>query len=163
MLSIPHLIILFVIALVFFGPEKLPELARNLGKVMAEFKRATSDFRSTLEDQMRELERETTDRKIGGGIPSRPAPASPNVGSSQLPEKTADTPSPINPPASNEQGNPPQPIPGAAGSVTAEPPYLARTAADSASVPQKKETATESSDSSQKNSQSSSDDGNHLS
>ena len=41
MLSIPHLIIIFVVALVVFGPEKLPELARNLGKVMAEFRRAT--------------------------------------------------------------------------------------------------------------------------
>ena len=44
MLSIPHLIIIFVVALVVFGPEKLPELARNLGKVMAELLLLTSFF-----------------------------------------------------------------------------------------------------------------------
>lgn len=66
MLSIPHLIIIFVVALVVFGPEKLPELARNLGKVMAEFRRATGDLRSTFEGHMRDLERESDTRRIGG-------------------------------------------------------------------------------------------------
>ena len=59
MLSIPHLIIIFVVALVVFGPEKLPELARNFGKFMAEFRRATGDLRSTFDEHMRELERES--------------------------------------------------------------------------------------------------------
>ena len=67
MLSIPHLIIIFVVALIVFGPEKLPELARNLGKVMAEFRRATGDLRSTFEGHMRDLEREADSRRIGGG------------------------------------------------------------------------------------------------
>ncbi len=66
MLSIPHLIIIFIVALVVFGPEKLPELARNLGKVMAEFRRATGDLRSTFEGHMRDLEREADTRRIGG-------------------------------------------------------------------------------------------------
>jgi TatA/E family protein of Tat protein translocase len=69
MLSIPHLIIIFVVALVVFGPEKLPELARNLGKVMAEFRRATGDLRSTFEGHMRDLEREADTRRIGGSTP----------------------------------------------------------------------------------------------
>jgi sec-independent protein translocase protein TatB len=59
MLSVPHLVIIFLVALVVFGPEKLPELARNFGKVMAEFKRATGDLRAGFEEHMRELERET--------------------------------------------------------------------------------------------------------
>ena len=75
MLSIPHLIIIFVVALVVFGPEKLPELARNLGKVMAEFRRATGDLRSTFEGHMRDLERETDTRRIGGST-SAPGPGS---------------------------------------------------------------------------------------
>ncbi len=70
MLSIPHLIIIFVVALVVFGPEKLPELARNLGKVMAEFKRATGELRGTFEDHLRDLERESEQRRIGGLPPS---------------------------------------------------------------------------------------------
>jgi sec-independent protein translocase protein TatB len=66
MLSIPHLIVIFVVALIVFGPEKLPELARNFGKLMGEFRRATGDLRSTFEDHMRELEHEAEQRKIGG-------------------------------------------------------------------------------------------------
>jgi sec-independent protein translocase protein TatB len=56
MLSVPHLVILFVIALLVFGPEKLPELARMLGKAMAEFRRVTTDVRRVVEDEMRDME-----------------------------------------------------------------------------------------------------------
>lgn len=59
MFSIPHIAILFVVVLVVFGPEKLPELARNFGKIMAEFRKATGDLRNTFEGHMRDLERET--------------------------------------------------------------------------------------------------------
>jgi sec-independent protein translocase protein TatB len=59
MLSFPHLVVLFVIALVIFGPQKLPELARMLGKATAEFRKMTNDFRFALEDEVRELERQT--------------------------------------------------------------------------------------------------------
>ena|SRR5487761_760296 len=65
MLSMPHLVIIFLVALIVFGPEKLPELARTFGKVMAEFKRATGDLRAGFEEHMRELERET---RIAEGI-----------------------------------------------------------------------------------------------
>ena len=58
MLSVPHLIIIFLVALIVFGPEKLPELARKLGKATAEFKRATDGLRAGFEEHMRELERE---------------------------------------------------------------------------------------------------------
>lgn len=58
MLSVPHLIVIFIVALVVFGPQKLPELARNLGKIMAEFRRATGELRGTFEEHMRDLERE---------------------------------------------------------------------------------------------------------
>lgn len=59
MLSFPHLVVLFIIALVIFGPQKLPELARMLGKATAEFRKMTNDFRYALEDEVRELERAT--------------------------------------------------------------------------------------------------------
>jgi sec-independent protein translocase protein TatB len=77
MLSIPHLIVIFVVALVIFGPEKLPELARNLGKLMAEFRRATTDLRSTFETHLRDLEREADDRRIGSPRSPTNAPAEP--------------------------------------------------------------------------------------
>lgn len=84
MLSIPHLIILFVVALVVFGPEKLPELARNLGKMMAEFRRATGDLRNTFEGHLQDLEREAGQRRIGGPsaspVQELPLPATPAAG-----------------------------------------------------------------------------------
>jgi sec-independent protein translocase protein TatB len=78
MLSIPHLIVIFVVALVVFGPEKLPELARNFGKVMAEFRRATGDLRTTFEGHMRDLEREAETRRTAApGTAAAPPAAQP--------------------------------------------------------------------------------------
>jgi sec-independent protein translocase protein TatB len=59
MLSFPHMIVVFIVVLVVFGPQKLPELARGLGKLMAEFRKASTDFRSAFEQEMRDLERQT--------------------------------------------------------------------------------------------------------
>ena len=58
MLSVPHMIVVFLVVLVVFGPQKLPELARSLGKLMAEFRKASTDFRSAFEEEMRDLERQ---------------------------------------------------------------------------------------------------------
>ena len=92
MLSIPHLIIIFVVALVVFGPEKLPELARNLGKVMAEFRRATGDLRSTFEGHMRDLEREADTRRIGGATSASGSGASTGAGTiTAVPPPAADS------------------------------------------------------------------------
>lgn len=58
MLSIPHMIVVFLVVLVVFGPQKLPELARSFGKLMAEFRKASNDFKSAFEEEMRDLERQ---------------------------------------------------------------------------------------------------------
>jgi len=73
MLSVPHLVVIFIVALIVFGPEKIPELARNLGKIMAEFRRVTGDLRSTFEGHLRDLEREADSRKIATPAASRAA------------------------------------------------------------------------------------------
>src|SRR6516164_1680908 len=52
-IGMPELIIIFVIALIVFGPRKLPELGRSLGRSLAEFKRASNELRSTLEEEIR--------------------------------------------------------------------------------------------------------------
>jgi len=58
MFSVPHLVVLFIVVLVFFGPHKLPELARGLGKLMAEFRKASNDFKMAFEEEMRTIERQ---------------------------------------------------------------------------------------------------------
>ena len=75
MLSFPHLVVLFVIALIIFGPQKLPELARMLGKATAEFRKMTNDFRFALEDEVRELERQTRIREEETAAAARAAQA----------------------------------------------------------------------------------------
>src|SRR5580704_8577409 len=61
MLSIPHMIVAFIVVLVVFGPQKLPELAKGLGKLMAEFRKASTDFKSAFENEMRDLERQAAE------------------------------------------------------------------------------------------------------
>jgi len=55
-IGMPELVIIMVIALIVMGPQKLPELARSLGKGLAEFKRASNDFRRNMEEEARIVE-----------------------------------------------------------------------------------------------------------
>jgi len=52
-IGMPEMLVILVIALVVFGPRKLPELGRSLGKSLNEFKKASNELRSTLEDEIR--------------------------------------------------------------------------------------------------------------
>jgi len=56
--GMPELILILIIALIVFGPQKLPDLARSLGKSLAELKRATEDFKQTIEEEARSHEEE---------------------------------------------------------------------------------------------------------
>src|SRR5262245_326149 len=79
-IGMPELIIIFVIALIIFGPRKLPELGRSLGKSLAEFKRASNELRSTLEEEIRIEEQKTRDDKIRteASKPSEPSDSQTN-------------------------------------------------------------------------------------
>ena len=72
-IGMPELIIIFVIALIIFGPRKLPELGRSLGKSLAEFKKASNELRNTLEEEIRIEEQKEKETK-SAPAPS-PAPA----------------------------------------------------------------------------------------
>jgi len=52
-IGMPEMLVILVIALIIFGPRKLPELGKSLGKSLAEFKRASNDLRNTLEEEIR--------------------------------------------------------------------------------------------------------------
>lgn len=56
-LGLPELIIIFVIALVVFGPKKLPDLGKSIGRAMAEFKKASEDFQESVRSEMKEVEK----------------------------------------------------------------------------------------------------------
>jgi TatA/E family protein of Tat protein translocase len=124
MFSVPHLIIIFAVALMVFGPEKLPELARTLGKVMGEFRRATGDLRSTFEGHMRELEREAELRRVREAQP----PSQTIGGGTAAPALPVSTPEA----SSSEDALSADALPPAPGTVSTEPPnsFAAREVAE---------------------------------
>jgi sec-independent protein translocase protein TatB len=57
-------IFLFMLALILFGPKKMPELARQLGKLMAEFRKASNEFKMQMEEELRASDRAEQEKKI---------------------------------------------------------------------------------------------------
>lgn len=82
-LGVPELLLIFAVVLIVFGPRKLPEIGRTLGKALAEFRKATDDLKGTIEREVRLEEL----KKVGPQAMapfesisrSEPAPAQPEV------------------------------------------------------------------------------------
>ena len=55
-LGFPEMLFLFVLALIIFGPKRLPEIGRQIGKGLSEFKRASNEFQAQIQDEVRKLE-----------------------------------------------------------------------------------------------------------
>ncbi len=62
-IGMPELIIILVIALIIFGPRKLPELGKSLGRSLNEFKKASQDLQNTLEQEIKVEEQKEIDAK----------------------------------------------------------------------------------------------------
>lgn len=91
-LGMPELILIFVVALIIFGPRKLPELGRSLGRSLGEFRRASNELRNSLEEEVRLEEQRAT----------RPAPPThPVTQPAEAPPPEA-TPAPAAPPEATE-------------------------------------------------------------
>src|ERR1700751_5617881 len=58
-LGFPEMVFIFILALVIFGPKKLPEIGRQIGRALNEFKRASNEFKSQIEAEIANIERET--------------------------------------------------------------------------------------------------------
>lgn len=76
-IGMPELIVILVIALIVIGPQKLPDIARSLGKGLAEFKRASDDFQRNLSEEVRNLdEKEKAEKeKTEAGATAEAEPA----------------------------------------------------------------------------------------
>jgi len=72
--GVPELIIIFTIALIIFGPRKLPELGKSLGKSLAEFKRASNELKNTLDEEIRTEERRSAERQEPPRVPAAVEP-----------------------------------------------------------------------------------------
>ena len=69
-IGMPEMIIILVIALIVIGPQKLPELAKSLGKGLAEFKKATEDFQKNVQEESRksyEKEKDALPPQVASG------------------------------------------------------------------------------------------------
>jgi TatA/E family protein of Tat protein translocase len=86
-LGVPEMLLIFVVALLLFGPRKMPQIGRSLGRAIGEFRRASNEFKRTIEDEVaadeiREVERDLKDlrsvgRDISGEESPPPAPPEP--------------------------------------------------------------------------------------
>jgi len=79
-IGFPELMIILVVALIVFGPRKLPELGRSLGKSLSEFKRASNELKHTLDEEIRLDEQRTTAPPPAPAEPAAlPSPAAPET------------------------------------------------------------------------------------
>ena len=108
-MSFPDTVVLFILALLLFGPKKLPQIARQVGKALAEFKRASNEFKAQIEAEISQLEFEEKRKEREQDFP-KPKPIAEAIQSSRYslpePEPVAEsspeptTPSPdVNSPA----------------------------------------------------------------
>ena len=74
-MSLPDTIFIFGLALVIFGPKKLPEIGRQLGKLVLEFRRASNEFKMQIEEELRAAEIADRQKQIAAPTPT-PEPAS---------------------------------------------------------------------------------------
>lgn len=94
-MSFSETIFLFFLALIIFGPKKLPEIARQAGKLLAELRRASNEFKSQIETEITHLEKDEKDKaKQAPALPTAPPPGA--VASMSLnpasPSLSAETP-----------------------------------------------------------------------
>ncbi len=99
-LGFGEMIFIFMVALIIFGPKKMPEIGRQIGKALNEFKRASNEFKAQIESEMNQLELETPQQTILP--PSRPPmgavavgseiPAAPEISSLPAPDPAVKAP-----------------------------------------------------------------------
>lgn len=92
-MSFPDTIVLFILALLLFGPKKLPQIARQVGKALGEFKRASNEFKAQIESEISQIEFEERKKEQEQQSQPKIEPMSGSIPSSRftLPEKQAES------------------------------------------------------------------------
>jgi len=127
-IGMPELIVIFVIALIIFGPRKLPELGKSLGRSISEFKRASNELRNTLEEEIR-----VDDQRQKSA--AAPATAAPAAGAPGPAEPAAAEPAPAEPaPAEPAPAEPAPAEPWTQADAAGDVPAAAAPASDSDTV-----------------------------
>ena len=85
-IGMPELVLIFIVALIVFGPKKLPDIGKSLGKGLAEFKKASDDFKQSIQKEVDGLKEEA--RLEPPAVPPSPALSAPSA----LPGPPTDTP-----------------------------------------------------------------------
>jgi TatA/E family protein of Tat protein translocase len=76
-IGMPELVLIFIVALLVFGPKKLPEIGKSIGKGLAEFKRASDDLKRTIEQEIEQGKQEVASVRehVTGVVPASPGSA----------------------------------------------------------------------------------------
>lgn len=116
----PEILLILVIALLIFGPQKLPEMGKSLGRAIREFKRASQELQETIEREVEDVKREAESTKPdrgtlpAGALPAptmtpRPAPETPEGKAPAKPEPLADDKKPQAESGASPDGTPVEP------------------------------------------------------
>jgi len=92
-IGMPELLLIFVVALLVFGPKKLPEIGKSIGKGLSEFKKASEDLKKTIEHEMDQIKTE-------------PSAAPPQTVAQTPPQLVEVPPPPPGPPVSDDTSTP---------------------------------------------------------
>lgn len=86
-IGMPELILIFIVALIVFGPKKLPEIGKSLGKGLGEFKKASEDFKQSIQREVDGLKEEAKIEPLAPPAPPAvpPVPAPPPADSTVKP------------------------------------------------------------------------------
>lgn len=141
-------IFIFLLALVLFGPKKLPEIGRTVGKLLAEFRRASNEFKFQIQEELRNMEEDERRKKLAeaeaqkaAAIPATAESPAPSEGLSILPPSTGtpvSTSAPYATPAAAAEAAPIETVEPTAAEVVVDPPLPTSNAApplDSAGEP----------------------------
>ncbi len=89
-LGMPELILIFVVALLLFGPRKMPQIGRSIGRAMGEFRRASNDFKRTIEEEVAAEDIRGVERDLKQTVAEGRAALSGEAASQTNPSSTTD-------------------------------------------------------------------------